>query len=236
MVAKLRSITRQIHWSLLIRSVAFAVGWFYLPFWLFFLVALYCYFVPFSEAGKLAVPFFALLVVCLLSGPGVFMAVILGALFYYLLLIKDLLVIDRKSAQALLTMALSFLLFREFYISFTKGPQGAALFAAFFISVVFALLLDSLVQAHADPLPDRNLRRAAGLAAFLVIAQCLIAGLFLPLDFIYQSIVVFLLGAILIDLVPEYFFGNLSLSKVRATAVVTFSLFVIVLASARWRL
>jgi hypothetical protein len=66
--------------------------------------------------------------------------------------------------------------------------------------------------------------------------QLLIVGLFLPLDFIYQSAVVFLVAAIFIDVVPHYIFGEMSRKKVLATSTVLFALLTIVLASARWTL
>jgi len=66
--------------------------------------------------------------------------------------------------------------------------------------------------------------------------QLFLVGLFLPLNFLYQSAIVFLVAAILIDLVPQYIFGQLSRTKVLATGTVLFALLVIVLASARWTL
>jgi hypothetical protein len=69
---------------------------------------------------------------------------------------------------------------------------------------------------------------------FLLMWQLLIVGIFLPLDFLYQSAIIFLVAAILIELVPQYIFGELSRIKVLVTGAVLFSLLVIVIASARW--
>ena len=79
-------------------------------------------------------------------------------------------------------------------------------------------------------------RRMLGWMTFILMWQLIIVGLFLPLDFLYQSAIVFLLAAILIDLVPQYVFGELTRAKVLATGTVLFSLLVIVAASARWTL
>lgn len=233
MAAKLKSIIRQIHWSLVIRAVVFLAAWLFTPFWLFLLVALYCYFVPLFQAGKFAVPFFVLIILAYFEHPGWFMALIFAGLFYYLLLIKDLLLIDRKSAQALLTMALSFFLFREFYSGFREGSIGFALIVAFLVALLFALLLDNFIFSTGVASP---LRRMIGFLVVVLMSQWLIIGLFLPLDFIYQSVIIFLAGVVLIDFIPEYLSGNLSLTKIRATSVVIFSLLTIVLASARWGL
>ncbi len=64
MAEKLRSISKRINWSLVLRSVIFGVAWWALPFWLFLLVALYLYFVPITGASKVSVPFFVLLLIC----------------------------------------------------------------------------------------------------------------------------------------------------------------------------
>jgi hypothetical protein len=241
MAAKLKSITRQIHWSLLLKSAVFAFAWFYFPFWIFLLVALYCYFVPLFRTGKFAVPFIVLLVLCLFHAPSVPMAVIFGAIFYYLLLIKDLLLIDRATARSFLVMALSFFLFREFYAAFANGPVGIGLFGAFAAAALFGFLMHNLIgnfrrSYEGDDDREEAVRNVVSTLSFLLIAECLVIGLFLPLNFIYQSIIVFLAAAIIVDLVPSHVFGTLSSEKIRLTSVVFFALFVVVLVSARWGL
>ena len=232
MALKLKSITRQIHWSLLARAVVFVLSWLYLPFWLFVLFALYCYCVPWFQARKLALPFFALLILCFGETPGLLMAFIFGALFYYLLITKDLLLIDRKFAHALLLIALSFFLFRDFYARFDNGPVGIGLLAAFFVAGLFGLLVGDFTALQIG-LPKQ---KTIGFLAFLIMAQFLIAGLFLPVDFIYQSTVVFLVAVLCVDLLPEQSLGTISPEKIRATSLTIFSLLVITLAAARWGL
>jgi energy-coupling factor transporter transmembrane protein EcfT len=80
----------------------------------------------------------------------------------------------------------------------------------------------------------RSFRRMLGWMTFLLTWQLLIAGLFLPLDFLYQSAIVFLVAVIVLDLIPQYVFGELTRVKVLATGTVLFALLVIVLSSARW--
>jgi hypothetical protein len=69
-----------------------------LPFWLFLIVALYLYFVPITGAHKVSAPFFVLLLISLFESQGILDAIIFAAIFYFILLIKDLLIIDRRSA------------------------------------------------------------------------------------------------------------------------------------------
>jgi hypothetical protein len=241
MAAKLKSITRQIHWSLLLKAVIFGAAWFFLPSWIFFLTALYCYFVPLFRTGRYAIPFAVLLVLCAFHAPSVAMACIFGAIFYYLLLTKELWLIDRATARSFLVMVLSFFLFREFYSSFANGPVGIALIAAFASAALFGCLMHNLIgnfrRSYEEDGEGRgDVRNVASWLSFILVSQCLIIGLFLPLDFIYQSVLVFLAAALIIDFMPNHVFGLLSSEKIRLTSVVFFALFVIVLASARWGL
>ena len=62
----------------------------------------------------------------------------------------------------------------------------------------------------------------------------IITGLFLPLDFLYQAVSVFLISVLVFDLLPDHLARIGSRQKTLATVSVVFSLFVIVLASANW--
>jgi len=241
MAARLKSISRQIHWSLLLKAAVFALAWFWLPFWLFFFVALYLYFVPLFQSRKLAVPFFVLLILSYAQPPSALFALVFGAIFYAIFLIKDLLVIDRRSAYELLVLALSFLLLRGFYMKFDEGIEGWALWYAFLAAAALALLVRSFLDALSGEGPvEAHFRRReehmAGWFSFLLLAQTLIAGLFLPLDFIYQSALVFLVVVLLVELLQEHFSTGLSRTKILTTAMTVFTLFVVVLGSARWGL
>jgi hypothetical protein len=234
------------NWGLAARALVFALSWLYLPFWIFVLLAFYCYFVPAFHAGRLFAPFSALLVLCYVEPAGILMAIIFGAIFYYLLLKKNLLLIDRATAHELLTMILSFFLFREFYLNLDQGPTGAALVWVFLAALLWSVLLNNLIAGKfgnspafdATAAPNigefRLLRRASVLFSFILMTQCLFIVLFLPLNFIYQSTIVFLVAALLIELLPEYVAGILSGAKIRLTGTVIFTLLVVVLAAARW--
>jgi hypothetical protein len=238
MAARLTSISKQIHWSSLIRAVVFAAAWWYLPTWLFIALACVIYFVPPLEARNNLPAFLVLLGISLTTARAALMAAIIGALCYYLLLIKDFLVVDRKSARTILAMALSFFLFREFFLSWYAGLSSGSLALAWVIAIAFSLLLNGVIVArHGKEVSDehdRHPRRTAVLASTLVMFEILVACLFLPVDFIYQSIVAFLAAALILDLVPAYFFRELEPRRIRVTAMTVGTLFVIVLAAAKW--
>jgi len=237
MAAKLTSISKQIHWSLLIRAVIFAVAWWYLPAWLFAIVACGIYFVPSFDSKKNLPAFLALLGVSLATTPTVLMAVIYAALCYYLLLIKDFYVIDRKSARAMLAMALSFFVFRQFFFSWQSGLSAGSLAWAWIVAFVFGVLVNGVIMARrgieVDDKEGRRPRRTAVGVATMLIFEVLVICLFLPVDFVYQSIIAFLVAALLLDFVPAYFFRELDARRIRTTAMGLAALLIVVLASAK---
>ena len=234
MVEKLRSILKRTSWSLVLKALIFAVAWWGLPFWLFLIIALYLYFVPITGTGKVSVPFLVLLLISLLEGPSIVDAIIFAAIFYFILLIKDLLIIDRRSAYEIMVLVLSYLLLRSFFLDVGGSFGLRAFFYGLIVAVAISGMVGSFIKNFSDaPYP---FRRMLGWMTFLLMWQLVIVGLFLPLDFLYQSAIIFLMAAILIDLVPQYVFGELSRAKVLASGSVIFSLLVIVSASARWML
>ena len=259
-------------------AAVFAVTWLVLPWWLFLLVALYCYFIPFFWPGKLFVPFFCLMVITVVQPPSFLFAVIFGVIFYYILLVKDLVIVNRRSAYEILVIALSFFLIRDFFIGY-NGINGYALFWSFWLAVAIGSLAYSMMRFFAAdvlslPLSvtsssdvhnngaseivsdhgSRSFFFSTGLSekgiearkphlrpiSFLLITflswQFIIIGLFLPLDFVYQSIIVFIAVTFFHELIAGYFWNDISRERIFFTASIFFSLLVILLASATWKL
>jgi len=245
MAEKLKSILRRTSWSLLLKAAIFGVAWWALPFWLFLIIALYLYFIPTTGARKVSAPFFVLLLVSFLQGQSALAAIIFAAAFYFILLIKDFIIIDRRSAYEALMLVLSYLLVRSFFLnaggSFGLRALLYSLIAAWAVSALVTSFVRNFPAPRALSTPEampsreeRSFYRVIGWMTFLLMWQLLIVGIFLPLDFLYQSAIIFLVAAILIELVPQYIFGELSRIKVLVTGVVLFPLLVIVIASARW--
>jgi hypothetical protein len=205
-----------------------------LPFWLFLVIALYLYFIPITGASKVGAPFFVLLLISLFEGQGIIDAIIFAAIFYFILLIKELIIIDRRSACEFLILALSYLLLRSFFLAVGGSFGLRALLYSLIVACAVSAMVGSFIKNFSEA--PRPFRRTLGLMSFLLAWQLVVVGLFLPLDFLYQSTIVFLVVAILIDLVPQYVFGELSREKVLATGTILFALLTIVAASARWRL
>src|SRR5579862_8591132 len=237
MAAKLKSTLKQVRWSLVLRAAFFALSWFVAPFWFFVLVALYLYFVPWFQAGKFVVPFFMLMILAFLEPTGFLFALILGVIFYFLLFIKDLLVIDRRSAYELIVIALTFFILRDFFVRFQNGFGGAAIWYTLLPAAAIGLLVHSFIKCFAEGSHALSRKYPAGLLATVITWQFLILGLFLPLDFIYQSTIIFLATVLIIDLIPEYCLeGSVSRQKVLVASSTIFVLLVLMLGSARWTL
>ena len=242
MAEKLKSILRRIHLSLprksirglILRAAVFAAAWLVLPWWLFLLVAAYCYFIPLFLQGKLLIPFFCLMVLTFVQTPNFLFALVFGVVFYCLLLIKDFLIINRRFAYEILVLALSFFLIRDFFKGY-DGLHGSAFFGAFWLAVAIGLLMYSMMRFFAgEALGKGNMRIVASWLVTLLSWQIILIGLFLPLDFIYQSIVVFVATTFFCELIAGYFWSDLSREKIFVTASVFFALLVILLASVPW--
>ena len=241
MEEKLRSILKRIHWSSLLRAVVFAAAWLYLPLWLFILIALYLYFIPVPQSGTVAGPFLVLLLLVLLEPPSILFAIVFGFVFFYILLIKDLILIDRKAAYEVTILFLVFLLFRDFYLREGGAVNAFSLLYSFFTALLVGFLLSNFIRVFKSHGTQGVwgrffLRRTAIWLSTILIWQFLVAGLFLPVDFVYQALAAFLAAIVIVDLVPQYLFGESSRSKVLVTTSVVFVLFVLVLGSARWGL
>jgi exosortase/archaeosortase len=128
-------------------------------------------------------------------------------------------------------------LFRSFFITAGGDFGGFSLFYSFFIALLFSLTITSYVANFSDVFKDaKPFRRMIGWAIFILTWQLLIVGLFLPLDFVYQTAIVFLISMVFIDMVPAYIFGELSRTKTLVTSSFIFVLLAIIVSSARWGL
>jgi hypothetical protein len=242
MEERLKSISRRISWSSLLRAVIFAAAWWVTPFWLFLIIALYLYYVPIAGAGKVSAPFWVLMLLSFLEPQGWLFAIVLGAVFYFILLIKDLLIIDRRTSYEVLVFVLSYLMMRGFFLHLGEnGFGGWSFIGAVGVALVLTLLFRSflgnfLPGNEAVPQASRPFRRAVGWIMFIVTWQLLIVGLFLPFNFFYQAAVIFLVLTALMSLVSQHAFGELNRTKTLATSMVVFVFLTIILASARWTL
>ncbi|MBI2048893.1 MAG: hypothetical protein HYT29_00400 [Parcubacteria group bacterium] len=184
-----------------------AAFWLFLPGWAFLILSLYFYFVPVFHPWKLFLPFLVFLFLAFASPMNFGFALMLAALFYMILGIKDLIFIDRRSVYEILVLILIFLLHIWFFANLGSLPGSVSLLSAFLLSAVSCLLYRESLS-YGNNLwftagPSKNGTMTLWLV-WLLISQVSLAALFLPLNFLYQSALAFFLSATL--------FGLLSLS------------------------
>lgn len=230
MAARLRSITKRIPSSLLLKSGTLTVLWlfgkaawplgFTSPLLIFFVAAFYFYMVPLFRPGSLGVPFAMFLGLALLLPGGILSALALGAIFALLLGIKDLLFVDRETAYEILVFAVLFLTALIFYSTGTSAPVGIALLAPVFPGLIYFLLVR--VMPWRDPPRTLHHPTASLLGAFLAGEAALVLAL-LPLDYLYQAGMLFMLMVLLIFLDVRHKEGTLT-SRVVLSAFLPFAL------------
>lgn len=209
-----------------------------LPFWLFVILALYFYLIPFFGIKKFALPFSAIIFFAAIEPKNALFAVIFAGAFYLIFGVKDLIFIERKPAYETLAMLLAFFAFIDFFSHFDSW-DGWWTFLCVFIAGIFIFLVTRgffNYGVESDIFAREKFRQGWVFAAIvgLVSAETMIVGLFLPLNYLYQSALAFLATALATEFSSEYLEGKL----VRRTMLANLSIFlafaVIILGSANW--
>jgi len=238
MVAKLRSILRPTHWSLLVKAIIFGVLWLFLPYPLFLIGALYLYLIPVFRPVKMALPFLGLIVLSGLVERGFFIALAIGATYYIIDGIKDLIFIRRRMSYEILVFLIMFIGSVGLY-SQTGWLTLLGVIWSFVLSV-FAILLLRELSLYGDP-PIRSVAKkdvrvvVFGLVGFFVW-QLSIVLFILPLGSMYQAAILFLTSAVLIEIAMTYLSGELTRNKLLINFTVLFIFMVFVIASNNWGL
>ena len=230
-----KAINNILHskWFIL-KAVVFGISWLIFPWWISFLIATYFYFFPIFHPDKLLVPFLAFLFLTLIQKPDILFAVVFSIIFYYILLIKDLLVINRKFAMETLVLSISFFLIRDFFMNY--GIEKWNLILSFFFSVIIGLLVQNLISFFKENVFERkdNLSKIIPWIIFFLSWELILAGIFIPINFIYQSIIVFIGFTFFYELIMGYFWNELSRERIFIISGIFFSLMVLFLVSAPW--
>lgn len=246
MEIKLKSISRQIPWFLVVRSVFFIAGWLYLPFWLFLALSLYLYLSPIFQSLALLLPFLSLLALSALGPQNLWFATILFLTFFILLGIKELFFIDRKAAYETLILLILFASFVLFFFHFSDWTSSSALLWDFLISIAFFLLTKSMVRYlekngihffEGFSEREKKIKQSVfiGITALLTWQFALII-LFLSISFFYQSALLFFITAILLEVILDDMNGELTRRRLMLNLSFLFICIVFVLAASDWTL
>lgn len=234
MEAKLKSTLNRIPWSLLLKACILSLSWLILPFWMFLVVAFYFYFIPFFQSFKLIIPFILTMLASAIIPYGFWSAVFLGVLFFFLLGIKNLIFVDRFDNHQTMVFLILFLIFFGFFRHFPNWEKWTASLISLGSGLSFFFLLGEL----ADYIKGMNRSKKlfiAGIGSFLVWQAALVI-LFLPLNYFYQTALLFLSSAILMDIFLVYLGKKMNRTKILADFSIFFVIVVIILASANWGL
>lgn len=242
MAEKLGSILRRTHWFLAVKALAFGAGWLLFGWWWFLALSLYLYLIPAFKPFKLGVPFLLTLVFSVLAEKNLWMAIYLAVLFYLILGIKDLLLINRRAAYETLIFLLLFLTLFNFYGSFDDWLGWGVIFWSLASVLVFFVLSrwfvgysEFLDNAEVGDQVSRKVFLTLGLISLLVW-QLMWVLLFLPLSALYQTSLVFLAAVIFFELALSYLKGQPLTKKAMLSFSIFFVLLVFVLASSSWEL
>lgn len=241
MVGRLKSIIERIPWSSLLKALVVAVAWSVLPFWLFALVALGFYLIPLFRPLSMGLVFLVLLWFAAVLPPSWLAALAIGTVFYFILGIKDLVFIHRDSAFEFLLYIYALLYAFEFF-------GGAALFGAgtvagllAFVVLGFLLVRQGVRSGTATSSTEAGVRSDAELRLFpavivLILAELLVALLFVPLNQYFQTLFFFLGAAVLIGLARDYSHGALTPRRVLIHFSIFLTFMVVMLALTQWSL
>ena len=218
--------------AVIVKSLIFGLAWYFLPAWLFYIIALILYFIPFFQWKKFF-PFFIAILGLYWFGPVTVWYAFVGAvLFGWLLGIREMLLVNRKAAAETLLLAIFFFSARVLY---AMNPVAAAggLYESLGLAVITGWMMRSLMDGFVDEKtkPQAIVRAAAWLVA-LLMWQIMMVGFLLPLDFVYQSTMAFLAAALMIDIVSSYVWGEAERKRILFVVSMVFGYLVLVLASA----
>lgn len=217
---------------LLIKAIALGLSWLVLPFWVFLALAAYFYLVPFFQPFKLFIPFLLIIAASVIVPYGFWFAVFLSVLFFLLLGIKNLILINRFENHQLMVFLILFLMFFGFFWHFENWQRWLTSLISLGIGLSFMFLFDELAD-YTKENDGRKKMFVSGLGAFL-IWQVAMAVLFLPLNYFYQTALLFLFSVMLTDILIEYLAGKLDRTKILWDFSIFFVITVVMLASANW--
>src|SRR3989344_5465762 len=241
MVARLKLISNPIPWSLVIKTVVLGGIWYFLPFPIFLVLALYFYLVPMFKPSELAAPYFVTLILAFFLQTSFWAAVFVAVSMYLILGAKDLIFINRKAVYETIVFILVFVMFLRFFQEFgTWFGISSVLWSvalAFFTYILFKgfLSYEGVFGEELTVEARRHKFLILGLSSFIVW-QLTWVLVFLPVGSIYQTAVMFLVSIILLELTSAYFSQSLTARKVLMNFTLFFILLVLILTSTKWEL
>lgn len=224
--------------GLFLRSIAVALAWLIFPRWVFMFLVLYFYFVPTFRAFALMIPFILFLFSSFIFPAGVLSSAFLGLLFFLIIGTKEFLFIEREEAY-------KGMIFLFLFVSFLGTFHVVAwwelswlwlwiLVAVGFLIVEFDALRHGYHAGNIEQsLAARRMRIAFVCIAFFIWQGGIVVS-FLPINFFYQTILLFISVVALTETAIDYARDELSQRRLFMYFAVFFVVSVATLAAIPW--
>lgn len=232
MVEKLKSISKGIHWSLAFKALLVAVAWVAFPEWMAWVLGGVFYFSSLFRARWMGLPLASAFVLAHFLGQSMPVGLGLGAIFFLILGLKELVFIDRRFVSTLMVFGIlimaGLLLYGDLDVWSPWMPIKTLLFAGlfYFLAKRFLLILEESSAKHS---------LALGVMSFILWEIATIAG-FLPLDYLDQSALVIMIAFILFEWFLSYIEGKLKTNKILLYVSFLFILATLIFSAAKWSL
>ncbi len=239
MEARLKLISKRIHWSLLLKSLLCGVLAAYGPNWLFVLAVLYVYFIPWFRPVRFLVPLLMILACGFVLPAGPMTMLLVSALTFVLVGIKDLVIIRREDGWEFFTILSLFALGNFYFVNIHSwgvravwGSVGAGVSGLWLFGELIRLTDDGRLHFL---LNKRKLWVLQAISA-LFISESLLVLTLIPAPFIFQLAIFLVFAAGIVETLLDYLKSEFSFRRILFYLSILFGLTVILLAANNWGL
>jgi hypothetical protein len=221
MVEKLKLITKQIPWSLLLKPIVLGGAWFVAPLWVALVSAVLLYSVPFFTTGGTLLQFVVMLALMAALPHTIINVIGIGIMFALIIGIQELIFAYRLRAYEVITVMVLFLAGFAFFSHATNAALQIPLIPLFSIICLFFLLFRDTLRRYlvtADASDTNHAGFLAGLSTLFLLESTVIL-LLLPLTMFAETAILLLLGTVLLDQASDYLRGSITSARTVFAAI-----------------
>ena len=221
--------------TLCIRALLCGLVWALFPFWAFALLASYFYFIPLFRPTRYPASFLGALIFSALLPDAAWAAALVALAIFVILGIKDMVIVERRGFYEAFIFGIMFTAFFAIYARFEMWDPPVGLFWLLGAMCLFYAMSREFLRETFRAAPDAGARLTSStfLVAFL-IWQMGAALFFLPVNFLYQTALLFLCLVILFRIVLEEAEGMLDRRRILVYASIAFVFLVFSLTAVEW--
>jgi hypothetical protein len=237
MVLELKLVLKKIHWSLITKSLILGLVWFIFPYWFFLILSLFFYFIPIFRPFNLFFPFLIFIFVSKNIDLSFWNGLLIAILFFFILGIKDLIIIHRGLAYEFLGFLFFIIFTLNFFQKFNLGFGILNILIALLIALFYFLFFKNQIYFESEfgELNSKNFKIGLGIISFFIWQLILILN-FLPLNFYLQSAILILFAVLAFEVILNYSFFGLNKQFLLANVLIFIILFILILMFNQWQL